>query len=562
MSTPLLLSGGILLKSLPGLSQLAPQLLNNRVRSGICPRKSEFSRYPEWTDVRRTRFIAMNVDVLQAQQWVNATYGAVTGYNRCPEDGVVSWSALYSLTRALQHEIGITVLSDNFGPMTLSTLAQRGGVPLTETNQNLVKIVQAACACKGYRADGLTGTFGPETRRAVARLMSDVGLGALGDAVLPKIVKALLNQDSYVLAPVGSPAVRTVQQWFNGRYFARRDFSVLPCDGIASRAVVQATILAVQFELGMTDDQATGVFGPGTRTGLREHSLAVGASGAWVSLFSAAMVLGGSGPFTDTYGEKLACAVREFQNFSALPATGRADFATWAQLLVSTGDADRPGTACDCVATITPARAKALLDAGYQVVGRYLDERDGALDKKIKPGELTTIFNAGLKVLPISQYDGGEAGYFTHDQGLKDASDAHDAAVGHGFKAGTVLYFAVDYDATQDEIDIGIEPYFRGVVAGLAAKGGRYGHGVYGSRNVCAEVSRRTGARWSFVSGMSTGYGGNMGYPLPANWAFNQIQTLTVGSGDGQIEIDKNVQRRGTDPGVSSIETTTKETGR
>lgn len=27
----------------------------------------------------------------------------------------------------------------------------------------------------------------------------------------------------------------------------------------------------------------------------------------------------------------------------------------------------------------------------------------------------------------------------------------------------------------------------------------------------------------SFVADMSTGYSGNMGYPMPANWAFDQI---------------------------------------
>ncbi|MFC0436389.1 glycoside hydrolase domain-containing protein [Kutzneria buriramensis] len=498
----------------------------------------------------------MNVEVLQAQQWVNATYGGVVGYNSCPEDGVAGATTLYSLTRALQHELGITALSDNFGPMTLGALAQRGGVPLTESNQNIVKILQSACACKGYPAGGLSGTFGQRTRFAVGAMMSDAGVGALGSGVAPKVMKALLSMDSYVLVAGGNAAVRSVQQWFNGRYTTRRDFFVLACDGVVSRTVVQATILAIQFELGLTDDQATGVFGPMTRAGLTAHSLSVGASGVWVSLFSAAMVLGASGSFAATYTEELVCAVRRFQEFSALPVTGQADFATWAQLLVSTGDADRPATACDCVTTITPARAQALRTAGYRVVGRYLDQRGTTLDKKIKPGELQTIFGAGLKVLPISQYDGSEASYFTHDQGVRDASDAHTAAAGYGFKAGTVIYFAVDYDAVQDEIDTAIEPYFRGVIEGLAAKGGRYVHGVYGSRDVCAQVSERTGARWSFVSDMSTGYGGNMGFPLPANWAFSQIQTLTVGSGDGQIEIDKDVQRPGADPGVSSVQTT------
>src|SRR5882724_2813610 len=193
--------------------------------------------------------------------------------------------------------------------------------------------------------------------------------------------------------------------------------------------------------------------------------------------------------FTDSYDAHLTDAVRKFQQFSELPVNGNADFATWCQALVSTGDPDRPASACDGITTITDARAKALYAAGYRYVGRYLDERPSSkpLNKRIQPGELDTIFGNGLRVFPLSQYYGGAVAYFTWDQGFKDAQDAHDAAVGYGFATGTIVYFAVDYDATQDQIDSNIIPYFRGVVSGLADKGKKYIHGVYASRNVCAE---------------------------------------------------------------------------
>jgi len=125
--------------------------------------------------------------------------------------------------------------------------------------------------------------------------------------------------------------------------------------------------------------------------------------------------------------------------------------------------------------------------------------------------------------------------------------------MGYGFNAGTVIYFAVDYDATDTDITSNIVPYFNGVIAGLASQGKRYVHGVYGSRNVCAEVTKQTYARWSFVSGMSTGFSGNMGFALPENWSFNQIQTVTVGTGSGAIEIDKDVYRPDGDPASSSV---------
>jgi hypothetical protein len=52
---------------------------------------------------------------------------------------------------------------------------------------------------------------------------------------------------------------------------------------------------------------------------------------------------------------------------------------------------------------------------------------------------------------------------------------------------------------------------------------------------------------------MSTGYSGNRGFSLPENWAFNQVKTVTLGTGAGKIEADRNAHRPGTDTGVSSV---------
>ena len=502
----------------------------------------------------------MDPQVLKAQQWVNATYGGVNGYHRAPEDGRTGSATFAALINGLQHELGITSLSDTFGPATLGRLTDRGGIAKDDADRNLVFLVQCGLYCKGYDPGGITGTFGAGTTAAVSRMMTDAGVGALGSAVPPKVVKGLLSTDAYVLRSGGTAAVRLVQQWLNGRYLPRANSFVGPCDGVFSRDVQRALYLAIQYELGLTDAQATGTFGPTTQAGLRQHPLAQGATGVWVQLFSAAVVVnrvavgGGTyATFTATYAPALTAAVRAFQTFTQLPVTGRADFATWCQLLVSTGDPDRPGTACDCVTTITDARAKALAAAGYRFVGRYLDQTPGGVDKAIQPGELATIFRHGLRVFPISQYGGGDVTYFTAARGRADAVAAHGRAAGYGFPKGTVLYFAVDYDATQADLDAHVLPYFQGVAAGLAARGGRFVHGVYGSRNVCAQVSARTKARWSFVSGMSTGYSGNMGFALPGNWAFNQVQTRTVGVRAGAVEIDKDVYRTGTDPGTSAV---------
>jgi len=48
---------------------------------------------------------------------------------------------------------------------------------------------------------------------------------------------------------------------------------------------------------------------------------------------------------------------------------------------------------------------------------------------------------------------------------------------------------------------------------------------------------------------MSIGFSGNMGFPLPANWSFNQIQTARVGS----LDINRDVHKTGSDMGVWGV---------
>jgi peptidoglycan hydrolase-like protein with peptidoglycan-binding domain len=308
--------------------------------------------------------------------------------------------------------------------------------------------------------------------------------------------------------------------------------------------VQKAMMLAVQFAIGMTDDQATGVFGPATQAGLRANTVGVGSTGRWVQLFSAALVFNqrDGATFTDTFTVSLAGITNQFQEFTKLPRTGQGDFQTWASLLVSTGDSTRRGTAVDCVTEITDARAASLKAQGYAIVGRYLCNVPGTrLDKELKFGELDTIAANGLRCFPIYQTFGDSASYFQRAQGAADAFDALDRLRFYGFKAGTRVYFAVDFDAVDSEVTDRVIPHFQGIKAVLDEYGSEYSMGIYGPRNICSRVGAAGLTSSSFVSDMSTGYSGNLGYPLPRDWAFDQISTISIGSGDGAIEIDNDI---------------------
>ncbi|MEV5880764.1 glycoside hydrolase domain-containing protein [Streptomyces sp. NPDC052101] len=505
--------------------------------------------------------------VLAAQKWVNATYAAVPGYVRCPEDGRTGWSTMFSLTMALQAELGITPLVAGFGPGTLAKLAARGDIGANEPNANIKRIVQHALFCKGYWGGDGNGNYDLATAKSVGKLKVDAGIENSDLLVQPKIFKALLTMDAYVSVEGGTDKVREVQRWLNGRYFGKSSFFIGPADGVYSRDVQKSLMKAIQYEIGIPDDQATGSFGPGTQAGLKQHVMQEGDSGIFVQLFSAACVFNSpvikgtsnvATTFRSTFDSKLTEFVKIFQAFSELDSQdGRGDYRTWAQLLVSTGDPERSTLGCDTRFRITRSRGDALYKAGYRYVGRYLFDPPGStLDKNIKDGELDDIFAAGLRVFPIYQDNARRLVDFTYEQGFSHALNAHERAESYGFNRGTTIYFAVDYDATTEEITSNIVPYFQGIKAGLANKGALYVHGVYGSRNVCTQVSQHADAAYSFVSGMSWGFSGNLGFPLPPNWAFNQIKEFKFSSGGDSFDLDNDAHRQGSDEGQNSVRKT------
>lgn len=509
--------------------------------------------------------------VLRAQQWVNRTYAGRTGYNPCEETGKTGWPVMWSLTRALQIELGMTSFADNVGPGTIARLEQHGSVDGNDANVGLKTIVQAALYCKGYNAGEISGDWGGslsswDTGLAVSSMMADMGLSGT-KSVPPKVFKALLTMDAYKTVNGGDDGIREVQQWLNRTYWSQPWASIAPCDGHSSRDVQKALVRALQSEMGFTGDNITGSLGPLTRQTLRNHVLQNGDSGRFVELLSTAAVLNGPLPdqegaltvrtaLKQSFDEPLKQYLGLLQGFAQLEIQpsdiGVATYATWCELLVSNGDPDRNTAGCDTSSPLTPTRAAALKAADYEIVGRYLQNAPvaGARDKRLQDGEVALIHRAGLRLFPIWQFDGGAVGSFTYAAGVNEGQLAHDRMAFYGFGYGSICYFAVDFDAMDPDIDSGVVPYFRGVQAGFKSRGRHYQIGVYGPRNVCSRVTDEAGASASFVSGMSTGFSGNLGFPLPVNWSFNQIKEWRFNAPSDPFALDNDVWNRTVDAGI------------
>ncbi|MBB2940051.1 peptidoglycan hydrolase-like protein with peptidoglycan-binding domain, partial [Amycolatopsis bartoniae] len=197
--------------------------------------------------------------VLRAQRFINSY--SVEGIPAVEENGKTSWEVMYALTRALQYELGLTTLSDNFGPATLARLQSQYPVIDAGTHYaNLLRIVQSGLYCKGYDGGEIDGLYNDRVAASVDELKTNMGVDvAFPRGLTPKVFKALLNMDPYVVVAGGREDIRSVQQWLNGRYVGRANFFILPCDGHFSRDVQKGLMLAIQFQLGFSDDVATGV---------------------------------------------------------------------------------------------------------------------------------------------------------------------------------------------------------------------------------------------------------------------------------------------------------------
>lgn len=492
--------------------------------------------------------------VQEAQQWLNNTYTGKYTYVPIKDDGTTGNSTVKALTIALQIELGIGSSSNgNFGP---ATAAKCPTISMNNpgSNSNIVRILQHALFCKGYGAYDDYGKFGSKTEKAVKELESDAGLDPTG-VVTPMIFQAILNTDALKASFMhGDGVIRGIQQQLNKKY--NKYFGIMPTDGVYSRSTNKALIYALQAEEGLTTSVANGTFGP-TTLKLCPDIKYNDSRKNFVQLLEYVLYCNGFDPgdFTGFYGDSVKVAISKFQEFMCLNITGNADIRTHMSLYTSCGDPTRPAAACDTSTKLTAETIKTIKSEGYTHVGRYLtNAKTGNFDKKMNNEEVDLIIKSGLSIFPIYQTYGGETSYFTIDRAKTDADSAQKAAKNFGFPAGTTLYFGVDYDAYDYQVTEAIIPYFKQLNETMSTLDIKYNIGVYGPRNVCSRVYNEGYAKYCFVSDGSSGYSGNLGFPMPKQWSFDQFKTdITIGSGTGKIDIDKTAYS-GRDKGVSSLD--------
>lgn len=490
--------------------------------------------------------------VYYTQIWLNQTYGNHPKWVTLTEDGITGWGTIYGLIRALQIYLGVAVDGD-FGNGTKSAFQNRfadtGGavVPVLYAVDNIYGIISGALWCKGYYGSfeqQIDCRIDERGSSSIYDLKRDAGLSTSNNHIDALLMKALLSMDQFVLLEScgGKSAVRTIQQYLNANY---GDYvGIIPCDGLYQRDMNRALIKILQYVEGYRGNDVDGIFGNGTKNKLPQLS-ADNQPAEAVRLFNFCLTCNGYPISGTAWTSDVAAKTRAFQSKHLIPVTGLGDTNTWMSLLLSKGNPDRSALGCDCATILDTQKANALYSAGYRYVGRYVSGTVGVganeISKALTKSEMNIIFNAGLRIFAIYQEGGAYLERYTYERGLQDAENAMAAALALDIPMREYIYFAVDYDVMDGYIEPYVVPYFQGINEVMSRYGNRYHIGIYGARNVCSRICFEFGlASSSFVSDMSTGYSGNMGYHLPENWAFDQFHEFTFSRNGVSFPLDKD----------------------
>lgn len=494
----------------------------------------------------------MDKMVLATQKWLNKTYGKDNRFTKLKETGHTGWNTVNALLIAMQIELGFENTAPVFGPNTKARFNAKYPNGIKQQNEDSTKksnmhtIIQGALWCKGYSPrTELNGYFKSGMGQAIKELKADMGIGGNSTVTL-EVMVPLMNMMQFVLLKSygGKSSIRNVQQEINRKH--REYTGIIPCDGLYGREMNTALIQVLQKFEGYSADVSNGNFGNGTRSRLKTITSSNASSYPdFVWIASAALLCNGYIGHASRSFNDISSAITNFQKEYVLPVTGKIDENTWMSLFISKGNPDRAAKACDTRFEITDALLKKIKSDGYAIVGRYLT---GGSFKEIREGELKRIVNGGLKYFPIFQENGREISEFTYSKGLEHGRKASEAALSKGVPS-TIIYFAVDMDVYDYQINSNIIPYFKGINEAIDS---RYSVGIYASRNVCTRVSNVGYSISSFVSDMSTGFSGNLGFPIPNNWNYDQFHEIR-GYG-GNWDLDK-VAYSGKISGCSKVNT-------
>ena len=161
----------------------------------------------------------------------------------------------------------------------------------------------------------------------------------------------------------------------------------------------------------------------------------------------------------------------------------------------------------------TEAKISCLLSEGVRTAIRYYNFSNsrGLPEKRMELAEAQALGANGIQIAVVFQQSQDRVEHFTKQKGIQAGRHAYRYAEDNiGQPPGSAIYFAVDFDADNNDVDNNVAPYFEGVKQAFAEQSGdhpEYRVGAYGSGLVCTTLAERGLIELSWLA-MSRGFRG------------------------------------------------------
>lgn len=156
----------------------------------------------------------------------------------------------------------------------------------------------------------------------------------------------------------------------------------------------------------------------------------------------------------------------------------------------------------------TKSKIPCLLSQGVRTVIRYYNFSNSQRlpEKRLELAEAQMLASHGMQIAVVFQQRHNQSADFSELKGLAAGRRAYRHAHDNiGQPADSGIYFSVDFDASRNEINNNIVPYFKGIEAAFADESGghpEYRIGAYGSGLVCTTLTEKglIGLSWLAMS--------------------------------------------------------------
>lgn len=184
-------------------------------------------------------------------------------------------------------------------------------------------------------------------------------------------------------------------------------------------------------------------------------------------------------------------------------------------------------TALDCTQDCS-LKAAELRAAGYQTIVRYYSM---SAWKRIGAAEARALTRVGLRLAVTYQDRQNQVADFSEPKGRLAGQNAFNYAQSVIMQpANSAIYFAVDFDPSQQEVTNNVIPFFNGLRAAMLAANNNtmpYRIGVYGSGRTCRMLLGANLAEFAWLS-QSSGFAEYQAFLASGNWHLSQEMPAKV----------------------------------